>query len=140
MIATELAQQLKRAGLEWTPAEHDHFMIPDRQMDNQIFVVSQFTALVQMLKGQPAVTFHGSSEWALDYIMLADIVWLPTETQLREALAARIGVDAPLRLERTLTGYRCQIACGARQLDFDAATAEDAYALALLYVLRANRK
>jgi hypothetical protein len=71
-------------------------------------------------------------------VVLTEAVWLPTETQLRAALAAAIGDDAPLRLDRTAAGYRLQIAAGADMLDFDSGDAEDAYALALLHVLEAR--
>jgi hypothetical protein len=57
---------------------------------------------------------------------------------MRASLGELIGVDAPLRLDRTARGYRVQIASGADLLDFDASNAEDAYALALLHVLKAR--
>jgi hypothetical protein len=138
MISTELAQRLKSAGLEWQPAERDFFMMPEHNLDEHIFVVSALPALVQNLHGEMSITFHGSIEWALDYVLLTEAVWLPTETQLRAALAAAIGDDAPLRLDRTAAGYRLQIAAGADMLDFDAGDAEDAYALALLHLLEAR--
>ena len=138
MISTDLAQRLKRAGLEWRPAERDFFMMPEHNLDEHIFVVSALPALVQNLHGEMSITFHGSIEWALDYVVLSEAVWLPTETQLRAALAVAIGADAPLRLDRTAAGYRLQIAAGADLLDFDAGDAEDAYALALLHVLEAR--
>jgi hypothetical protein len=138
MISTELAQRLKSAGLEWQPAERDFFMMPEHNLDEHIFVVSALPALVQNLHGEMSITFHGSIEWALDYVVLTEAVWLPTETQLRVALAAAIGDDSPLRLDRTAAGYRLQIAAGADMLDFDSGDAEDAYALALLHVLEAR--
>ena len=139
MISSELALRLKRAGLEWKPVERDFFMMPEHNLDEQVFVVSALPALVQNLRGEMSITFHGSIEWALDYVVLSEAVWLPTETQLRLALAQAIGDDAPLRLDRTDTGYRLQIASGADLLDFDAQDAENAYALALLHVLEGRR-
>ena len=138
MIEIELARRLKRAGLGWRPAERDCFAIPDRGMDDQIFVVNRLTTLIQSYQGQPTVTFHGTSEWALDDVLLAEVIWLPSESQLREAIAARIGASAPLRLDRTQRGYRCQFAVGDRLLEFDAVQAEDAYALGLLALLEAG--
>src|SRR5262245_6765304 len=126
MISIDLAQRLKGAGLPWQPAERDFFVIPDHNLDGQVFVVSQLPSFVQMLGGEPTVTFHGSIEWALDYVLLAEVVWLPSETQLRQALADMIGPDAPLRLDRTALGYRCQIADQEHLLEFDALAAEDA--------------
>ena len=138
MISSELALRLKRAGLEWRPAERDFFMMPEHNLDGQIFVVSALPALVQNFHSEKSITFHGSIEWALDYVLLSEAVWLPAETQMRTLLADAIGVDAPLRLDRTAAGYRLQIASGADLLDFDAADAEDTYALALLHVLAAR--
>jgi hypothetical protein len=135
VISSELAQRLKAAGLEWRPAERDFFMMPEHNLEGQVFVVSALPALVQNLRGEMTITFHGSIEWALDYVVLAEAVWLPTETQLRTLLAHTLGEDAPLRLDRTQTGYRLQIAFGADMLDFNAEDAEDAYAMALLRVL-----
>jgi hypothetical protein len=137
MIAIELARRLKRAGLGWQPAERDCFLIPDRGLDDQIFVINRLTTLIQSYKGQPTVTFHGTSEWALDDVLLTEVIWLPSESQLREALADRIGPDAPLRLDRSASGYRCLIADADQMREFDAAGAEDAYALALLALLEA---
>ena len=138
MISSELAVRLKRAGLEWRPAERDFFMMPEHNLDEQIFVVSALPALVQNFHSEMSITFHGSIEWALDYVLLSEAVWLPAETQMRALLADAIGVDAPLRLDRTAAGYRLQIASGADMLEFDAGDAEDAYALALLHVLEAR--
>jgi hypothetical protein len=138
LIDIELARRLKRAGLPWSPAERDCFLVPDRGLDDQVFVVNRLTTLIQNYKGQPTVTFHGTSEWALDDVLLAEVVWLPSEGQLREAIAERIGPDAPLRLDRTSRGYRCQIADTAQMREFEAMRAEDAYALALLALLEAR--
>ena len=139
MLDLDQAQRLKHAGLQWWPAERDFFAIPDHQMDNQIFVVSQLTALVQLIKGQPAITFHGTSEWALDFVLLTDTLWLPSESQLREAIMFLIGPHAPLRLDRTEAGYRCQIAHGEHMREFAANGAENTYAEALIYLLEAQR-
>ncbi len=135
MITPVVAQQLKDAGLVWEPAERDMFVMPEHNLDGQIFVVSALPALVQNFGGQQTITFHGSIEWALDYVVLSEAVWLPTESQLRERLAAAIGPDAPLRLERLAAGYRLQLALGAELAEFEDASAEGCYALGLLAVL-----
>ena len=87
MIDIEMARRLKRAGLEWRPVERDFFMVPDRGMDDQVFVVNRLTTLIQSYHGQPTVTFHGTSEWALDDVLLTEVIWLPSESQLRETIA-----------------------------------------------------
>ena len=135
MISGERAQQLKAHGLKWQPAELDLFIMPDHNLEGQIFVVSALPALVQSFGGEQTITFHGSIEWALDYVVLSEAVWLPSETQLRELLAGAIGSDAPLRLDRLEHGYRLLIGLGADLHEFEAPTAEDAYALALLHAL-----
>jgi hypothetical protein len=138
MISDELASALKQNGLQWHPAERDFFMMPDRNMDGQVFVVSPLPALVQSFSGEWTITFHGAIEWALDSVVMSEAVWLPTETQLRELLARVVGDDAPLRLDRLQSGYRLQIGIGADVLEFEATTADDAYGRALLHVLQAT--
>ncbi len=132
MISASLAQELKQRGLRWQPAERDFFIMPEHNLDGQVFVVSALPALVQSFSGQQTITFHGSIEWALDYVVLTEAVWLPTETQLRELLASALGPDAPLRLERLSRGYRLQVAIGADMREFEEGVAEECYALALL--------
>ena len=36
-ISLSVGQRLKQAGLEWVPATHDFFSIPDVDMDEKIF-------------------------------------------------------------------------------------------------------
>src|SRR5512146_2882759 len=86
MISLALAQDLKEAGLSWEPAMHDFFAIPERGMDNRVFVISDIQSTVENLLGSPVVAFQGASEWALDYLVTSEAVWLPTESQLRQAL------------------------------------------------------
>jgi hypothetical protein len=135
VISAERAKELKQRGLAWQPAERDLFIMPDHNLDGQIFVVSALPALVQNFGGQQTITFHGSIEWALDYVVLSEAVWLPTESQIRDALANRIGPNAPLRLERLSDGYRLLVGIAADLREFGAPTAEDAYAQALLAAL-----
>ena len=135
MISHELAKELKRAGLAWQPVERDFFIMPEHNLEGQVFVVSPLPALVQNFSGERTITFHGAIEWALDYVLMTEAVWLPTETQLRELLARAIGEDAPLRLDRVQAGYLLQVGVGADVLEFDAPGAEDAYGRALLRIL-----
>ena len=41
------------------------------------------------------VTFHGTPEWALDYVYLGEAVWLPDEGQVRALLHQSLIQDAP---------------------------------------------
>lgn len=135
MISLELARQLHEAGLTWQPAERDLFALPGRDMDEQIFVVSPLPALVQRVNGYPVVAFQASAEWALDYVMLVDALWLPSEAQLREQIAARLEAGSPLRLERTVSGYRCTVSLAGAPRAFEGVSASNAYGQALLALL-----
>jgi hypothetical protein len=138
MVSLEIAKQLKAAGLLWQPVMHDFFAIPDRGLDHERFVISDMTVYVELLRGWPIATFHGTSEWALDYIYLQELVWMPTEEQIREALASQLaGEPQPaVHLFGVADEYRCEIHFQGQTLAFTAEAAGDAYASALIYVLR----
>lgn len=138
MLPISRAQALKDAGLAWQPALHDFFALPHRGMDEQLFVLSDVMSYVELVQGQWAITFHGAVEWALDYVMLEEILWLPTESQLRDLLEQRLTDESPpaLRLTSTLDGYQCEIRLQGEFLPFEAFGASDAYALALLHLLQ----
>ncbi|KAB8144543.1 pilus assembly protein CpaE [Chloroflexia bacterium SDU3-3] len=136
MISIALARQLRDAGLVWKPAPLDLFALPDRQMDSDIFVISDQAAFLQLYNGYPVVAFHGSSEWALDYVLLTEVVWMPSEGQIRQQIERRIAADAPLAITRTAQGYTCQAGPSQTQ----APAAEEALALALLTLLRADHR
>jgi hypothetical protein len=137
MLSLSKARQLKEAGLQWRPALHDFFAIPDRGFDDQVFVISDVFTYVERLRGHLAVTFHGSAEWALDHMFVADLVWLPTEAQLREALEKHLVTEQQPALKLTCTpdGYVCEIRVQDQWLRFEAFGASEAYADALLHVL-----
>jgi hypothetical protein len=129
MVSVELAKQLRAAGLSWRPSQFDHFHIPDRGLDGRQFVIADLTVDVQYLAdGIAAITFNGAVEWSLDYILQQDVVWLPTESQIRERVGDRLAA-----LERHESGFTCLTGDGNR---FTADTAADAYGLAVLHLLR----
>ena len=141
MIELALAIELKQAGLVWQTKTHDFFAIPDHDMDERVFVLADMVAFTELIQGWPAVAFHGSAEWAMDYVFSNEIVWLPTEEQLREAVVERLrgGADGAVGLTlSTLAagGYRCAIEQRGETLAFDAPAADEAYAQALLHLLR----
>lgn len=131
MLSCELATQLAEAGLTWRPQSGDRFMIPDRDLDAEVFVVSEMTIEVEEFSTGELIRFNGTTEWALDSIPAAEVRWLPREDQLRTALG-----DDFDRLESRGDGYRVLLADGRFH---DGRDAEDAYARALLEVLRARR-
>jgi hypothetical protein len=131
MISVELALRLRAAGLAWTPASGDRFVIPGREMDADVFVVSELTIDVHQAPTGPLIRFNGTTEWALDSVPQEAVVWLPREGQLREALGPRFR-----RLEPIGDGFAVVIegigGTEERHVDVDA---ERAYARALLALL-----
>jgi hypothetical protein len=138
MLSLTLAQELKAAGLAWTPTKNDFFAIPERGLDEGVYVISDMTVLVERVNGHLAVTFHGTVEWALDHVFVADLVWLPSERQLRELLEQRLvgEVEPVFQLTSTADGYWCEIHFQGERVLFEAFGATEAYGTALLYVLR----
>jgi hypothetical protein len=139
MISVELALRLRAAGLEWTPSSGDRFVIPGREMDADVFVVSELTIDVHQAPTGPLIRFNGTTEWALDSVPQESVVWLPREGQLREALGARFRRLEPIgTLEQPGFAVVIEGADGTeeRHVDVDA---ERAYARALLAVLTALR-
>ena len=138
MISQALAVQLKEAGLVWHTSVHDFFAIPDRDMDGRIFVLSDMMVTMELLRGWPAMMFHGTSEWAMDYLLTHEAVWMPTESQLREnleeELAARNGRF--LQLQRQDEAYACEISLGEKRVQFTAVDPSEAYGQALLDLLQ----
>lgn len=138
MISMAMARKLKEAGLAWTPAKNDFFMIPDRGLDDNIFVITDMTIFIEKISGQPAVTFHGTAEWALDHVLIAELIWLPTETQLRELIEQRLlGESEPaLVLSSTTDGYRCEIHFQEKNLAFEGFGVAELYAQVLLHLIQ----
>jgi hypothetical protein len=136
MIALELAKRLRDAGLAWEPARGDRFVVPDKGMDDDVFVISDMVVEIHDTPTGQIVGFNGITEWALDSVRRDDVLWMPWETQLRELLGEQF-----LRLERHEPGYVVVIASEQgeqgeqREADGDA---ESAYARALLTVLAAS--
>ena len=124
MISIDLARRLRDAGLEWYPADGDRFYIPDRDLDEHIFSISEMTVDVRQVQGGRQIAFNGAVEWALDAIMEREVVWLPAESQLRVLLG-----DTFVALQRDAAGYHCMTGNDAT---FSAPVAADAYGLALL--------
>lgn len=137
MLSLAMAQRLKDAGLNWKPALHDFFAIPGAGMDNRRFVLTDMMAYQELMRGWPVVTFHGAVEWALDYVLVAEVLWLPSETQLREMLQEwLLAEEQPaVTLQSMPGGYVCHIQCDGNISHFEGITASDAYAAAIVYLL-----
>jgi len=137
MITKEMAGKLKALGLQWQPAKGDRFVVPDRGLDDQVFTINDMAVIIESLQGTPAVTFHGTPEWALDYVFVGEVLWLPGEEQLRTRLQSALaaaGVDV-FDLLYADGVYTCRFEWQGQALAFRAATAPDAYAAALMHVL-----
>jgi hypothetical protein len=135
MISVELALRLRAAGLEWSATSGDRFVIPDREMDGDVFVVSELTIDVHQAPTGPLIRFNGTTEWALDSVPQESVVWLPREDQLRAALGDRFRRLEPvtvLEQEGFAVVVTGRDGAEARHVDVDA---ERAYARALLDVL-----
>ena len=132
MLRVDLATQLRSAGLAWSPARGDRFVVAGRGMDEHVFVLSDMTIEVHELPTGPVVGFNGTTEWALDSVRLQEALWLPREDQLRELLGERF-----LRLEAVPPGAVVVLQGDDGLARFADGDVECAYARALLAVLAA---
>ena len=130
MITLEQARRLRKAGALWVPGAGDRFVVPDRDMDEDVFVVSDMTVEVHDYPGGKVIGFNGTTEWALDSIEQREVIWLPREEQLRALLGERF-----VRLEAAPGGFAVDLSDGDGTRRYTAADAEQAYAEALLDLL-----
>ncbi|WP_433792061.1 pilus assembly protein CpaE [Actinoplanes sp. CA-252034] len=134
MLGVEVASQLKAAGLAWKPQLGDRFAVPERDLDDEVFVLSNMTIQVHDRPEGRIIGFNGTTEWALDDVDLDEALWLPREDQLRELLG---GTFRSLHQDQDTHTVRTEL-LGHHQ-EFSAATAAGAYAAALLHLLSAAR-
>ena len=131
VITRELAQNLAAAGLAWEPSSGDRFLVPDRDLDDEVFVVSGMSVEVSDLPTGPVMKFNGTVEWALDSVESDGVVWLPREDQLREMLD-----DYFLSLDSSAGGFVVTVSGPGSAFHTEPELeASDAYAHAALYVL-----
>ncbi len=132
MLALDLALALREAGLRWTPRPGDRFVLPHRDMDDDVFVLSDMTVEVHEFPGgERVIGFNGVTEWALDSVEQSEALWLPAEHQLRELLGGLFRA-----LESASGGFAVTLDLPGGAATFRGATAADAYAAAVLAVLR----
>ncbi|WP_127128575.1 pilus assembly protein CpaE [Georgenia sp. SYP-B2076] len=134
MISVELARKLREAGLRWRPVPGDRFTIDKPELLGDVFTVSEMTIEARRLPTGTVLRFNGTTEWALDSVLLEEALWLPREDQLRELLGGTFR-----ELARRGGSFRVTSALpdGGREMvmDHDAPRAADAYALALLTLI-----
>jgi hypothetical protein len=133
MISIELARSLRDAGLPWSPASGDRFVIPDRDLDGQVFSISEMTIDTRSTPSGRVIAFNGTVEWALDSIMQREVIWLPGEGQLRELLGSRF-----IALERDDGVLRCVVEFDGHRMEYRDANAANAYGRAVLHWLLHN--
>jgi hypothetical protein len=132
VIGVQMAQQLREAGLVWKPAAGDRFAIPDRDLDEDVFVLSNMVIEVHTLPEGKVIGFNGTTEWAMDDVELEEALWLPREDQLRELLGGTLRA-----LRRADEGWNVDVTLLGEDRTFTAPTPEEAYASALLHLLAA---
>ncbi len=124
VLTAATARRLRDAGLSWSPSSGDRFVVADREMDDEIFVVSEMVIEHHLAPTGGLLRFNGTTEWALDLLQVEQALWLPREDQLRAAL----GEDFR-ELARHPRGWVVRTADGAAFVHEDP---EEAYAAALL--------
>ena len=142
MISTATALRLKQAGLIWQPAVLDCFALSGCDLDDKVFVISDMLVTVEKLQDLQVVSFQGASEWALDYLIISEAIWLPSEEQLRKLLEAALIAEGniSLQLVSRISSCLCEIVYRGNKLAFEAVDASEAYAAALLFILKGSLK
>ena len=130
MISLALARKLRDGGLRWDPAPGDRFVVADRDMDDEVFTLSDMTVETHDFPTGRVIGYNGTVEWALDSVEARDSVWLPSEGQLRERLGGTFR-----SLERDGDGWRVVLDVAGREVVTRDADACDAYGLALLHLV-----
>jgi len=153
MITATLALALEQAGLRWEPHPGDRFMMRAAEMGEEVFHLADMAVEAHDLDTGIILAFNGTTEWALDSVAVENTIWLPRETQLREALGDSF---VSFSRERDLFTVRVRLTNGPRTesvgsyrgskgvgplaeiVDVTDADAESAYARAVLRVLRSG--
>ncbi len=131
MISTDLAVALREAGLAWHPSSGDRFQLQEPEFEADVFTVSEMTIEPRDYPTGTILAFNGTTEWALDSVALEDALWLPREDQLRELLRGSFR-----SLRRLRDSHEVEIEFSGTVTHFDHPEPSDAYALALLHILR----
>ncbi len=131
MISTDLALALREAGLVWHPRSGDRFQLSEPEFEADVFTVSEMTIEPRDYPTGRILAFNGTTEWALDSIAQEDALWLPSEEQLREMLRGAFHV-----LRRLPDAFEVEVRVGDESLRFEHPEPSDAYALAVLELLR----
>lgn len=131
MISVDAARDLQEAGLIWSPLPGDRFVVAQDALAQDVFYLADMTVEVHQFVGGSVIGFNGVAEWALDSVDLHETVWLPREDQMRAVLG-----EAFVGLARNHDQYTVVAVIEGQRRDFPHHDAEQAYAGALLAVLR----
>lgn len=134
MISFDLARRLHDAGLAWTPANGDRFWLPDRELDQEVFTVSDMVVEVRDYPTGRVLALNGTTEWALDAIEDHEAVWLPRLDQLLDRLGAHF-----VSLTARSGGHVVRVQVAERQEEHVDVGAADAAARAVLGLLECGR-
>ena len=128
MIASDVARQLRQAGLKWHPAPGDFFRIDSSEFPgDETFTISDMTVESHEFDTGTILGFNGTTEWALDSVALEQALWIPREDQLRKLLG-----EAFVSLQLSDDRWRVTVRQEGELNEFEANDAESAYADALL--------
>ena len=133
MIALDLARRLHDLGVPWSPRNGDQFWVPDRELDDTIFTVSDMVVEVRDHAGVRVLALNGTTEWALDSVEEHEAVWLPRLDQLIDLIGLRF-----VSLTARSGGHVVRITVGDAEQEHVDVSAADAAARALLSVLEAG--
>lgn len=130
VISFDLARRLHDAGLAWSPGNGDRFWLPDRELDQTVFTVSDMVVEVRDRPAGRVFAFNGTTEWALDDVEQHEAVWLPRLDQLLDVLGTRF-----LSLTARSGGHVVRVQVGQREEEHVDVGATDAAARAVLSLL-----
>ncbi len=129
MISEGHAAALRDAGLHWHPQPGDRFVLPGRDLDGQVFTLSEMTIEPHHYATGTILGFNGTTEWALDAVAQDEALWLPSEEQMRGLLGATFVSLTTLGPRRYAVTTR---SAAGLETSYRADVAADAYAMALL--------
>ena len=135
MISPDLARRLHDAGLAWTPANGDRFWLPDRELEQEVFTVSDMVVEVRDYPTGRVLALNGTTEWALDTIEDHEAVWLPRLDQLLDRLGTHF-----LSLTARSGGHVVRLQVGEHQEDHVDLGAAAAAARAVLSLMERGRQ
>lgn len=130
VIALDLARRLHDAAVVWTPHNGDQFWVPDRELDETVFTVSDMVVEVRDQAGGRVLAFNGTTEWALDAVEEHEAVWLPRLDQILDLLGPRF-----VSLTARSGGHVVRVLAGQRETEHVDLGAADAAARALLSLM-----